>query len=85
MDKSYKKLLLTKADLNRITTKTIKEKVRKSKKYPDGLQEIQVFLIDGRQIKGGIKQAEDELRLKIWKERQKAEFRKNHGGFFKQN
>lgn len=82
MDKNWKKLLLTKEDLKRITTKTVNERVKKSKKYPDGIQKVQIYLVDGHHVKGGMKQAEDALKAKIWKERQKAEFKRNHGGMF---
>lgn len=83
MDRNWRKLLLTREDLKRITTRVVREKVRKSKKYPDGIQEIQVYLVDGNQVKGGIKQAENALKEKIWKERAKAEFKKNHGNMFR--
>ena len=83
MDRNWRKLLLTREDLKRITTKTINERVRKSKKYPDGIKPVQIYLVDGYHVKGGMKQAEDALKEKIWKEKQKAEFKKNHGGMFK--
>lgn len=69
----YKKLLLTKEDLKRITTKAVKEKVARSRKYPEGYKEVQVYSVDGLRIKGGIKQAEDMLRRKIWEQRLKAD------------
>lgn len=83
LEKSWKKLLLTREDLKRITTKIEREKQRNLKKYPKGYKEVQVYLVDGRKIIGGIKDAENELKRKIWSEKQKAEFKKNHGGMFK--
>jgi len=87
LEKNYKKLLLTKDDLKRITTKIVKERVSKSRKYPEGYKEVQVYSVDGHRIKGGIKQAEDELKHKIWEQKKaeeiKSQFRKNHGGFFR--
>lgn len=87
MDRSYKKLLLTKEDLKRITVKIVRQKVSKSRKYPEGYKQVQVYSVDSRQIKGGIKQAENELKYKIWERKMKeeiaAEFKKKHGGFFK--
>jgi hypothetical protein len=86
LEKNYKKLLLTRDDLKRITVKIVKERVSKSRKYPEGYKEVQVYSVDGRRIKGGIKQAEDELKRKIWEQKKaeaiKAEFKKNHGGMF---
>lgn len=87
MDKNYKKLLLTREDLKRITVKTVRQKVSKSRKYPEGYKEVQVYSVDNRPVKGGIKQAENELKYKIWEQKKveaiKDEFKKTHGGFFK--
>jgi hypothetical protein len=87
LEKNYKKLLLTREDLKRITAKIVKERVPKSRKHPEGYKEVQVYLVDGRKIRGGIKQAEDELKRKIWEQKKteqiKAEFKRKHGGFFK--
>lgn len=87
LEKNYRKLLLNKDDLKRITVKIVKERVSKSRKYPQGYKEVQVYSVDGRRIKGGIKQAEDELKFKIWEQKKKeaiaAEFKKKHGGFFR--
>lgn len=83
LEKSWRKLLLTREDLKRITTKIEREKQRNHKKYPKGYKEVQVYFVDGRKVIGGIKQAENALKQKIWEEKHKAEFKKNHGGMFK--
>jgi hypothetical protein len=87
VEKNYRKLLLTRDDLKRITVKIVTEKVSKSRKYPDGYKEVRIYSVDNQPIKGGIKQAEDELKFRIWEQKKKeaikAEFKKTHGGFFK--
>lgn len=87
LEKSWRKILLTRTDLNRITTRIVKQRVAKSKKHPQGIKEVQVYCVDNHQIKGDIKQAENILKQKIWEKKKKevlaAEFKKNHGGFFK--
>jgi hypothetical protein len=87
LEKNYRKLLLSREDLKRITVNIVKERVSRSRKYPEGYKEVQVYSVDGRRVKGGIKQAEDELKYKIWEQKKaeaiKAEFKKKHGGMFR--
>lgn len=83
LEKNWRKLLLTREDLKRITTKIVREKTRNIKKYPKGYKEVQVYFVDNRKVNGGIKQAENELKQKIWEAKRTAEWKKNHGGFFK--
>jgi hypothetical protein len=83
VENNYRKILLTRDDLKRISTRIVKEKVARSRKHPEGRKEVQVYFVDNHQIKGGIKQAELELKKKIWREKQKEEFTNNHGWMFK--
>jgi hypothetical protein len=63
LEKSWRKVALSSEDLKRITTKVVKEKDRKA---PKGYREVHVYCVDNVRIKGGIKQAANILKQKIW-------------------